>query len=339
MQANPGESDCEVSDLIQIIRSLAEKNAAPHAGTSDNVSHLCFFCAFCTTLAFMSLSGNAATMAMSKNAFEQMRGVDYEGLISNALEMMQNSKRNDDNSTELSPEQFTLKLANILKEAAIALKARRTISTAAMPCTWAAQMDQILSQIHEQWEGFNTSATQVAGGHDSSRPDDSSGEEIAQPMGKLNIAADEGKQTEEMKAEQADWEVDKKRIASTLSFGPIIRLNVGGHTFATTLSTLTRYPESRLGSMFSGRHELVKDEAGAHFIDRDGRHFHEILNFLRSPGSFDNSEFQGRKLTELISEAEYYGLQDVMFPISKFAPETVNACPPGNQVTLVHDNN
>jgi hypothetical protein len=37
--------------------------------------------------------------------------------------------------------------------------------------------------------------------------------------------------------------------------------------------------------MFSGRHELKKNEAGAHFIDRDGTHFNQILNFLRAPES------------------------------------------------------
>ncbi len=61
-----------------------------------------------------------------------------------------------------------------------------------------------------------------------------------------------------------------------------IRLNVGGFRFETTLSTLTRDPVSMLGRMFSDdwqdSDKLANEET---FIDRDGRHFHLILNFLR----------------------------------------------------------
>ena len=71
-----------------------------------------------------------------------------------------------------------------------------------------------------------------------------------------------------MKLELANWEEEKKRIANTQMFEQKINLDVGGHTFVTTLTTLTRFPETLLGAMFSGRHALTKNEAGAHFIDR-----------------------------------------------------------------------
>ena len=63
----------------------------------------------------------------------------------------------------------------------------------------------------------------------------------------------------------------------------VVTLNVGGYLFTTTIATLTRFSDTMLGAMFSGRHAFshTQDKNGAFFIDRDGRHFHEILNFLR----------------------------------------------------------
>ena len=77
----------------------------------------------------------------------------------------------------------------------------------------------------------------------------------------------------------------KQIVAENLErFKGRIKLNVGGMKFETTLSTLARYPDSMLGTMFSGREgiEVPVDEDGYVFIDRDGTHFRVILNFLRS---------------------------------------------------------
>lgn len=56
-------------------------------------------------------------------------------------------------------------------------------------------------------------------------------------------------------------------------FPNVISLNVGGYLFTTSLSTLQKYEDSMLAVMFSGRHEIVKDENGRYFIDRDGKYF------------------------------------------------------------------
>lgn len=61
----------------------------------------------------------------------------------------------------------------------------------------------------------------------------------------------------------------------------VIPLNVGGYSFVTTLSTLTKDKDSMLAAMFSGRHELDTDSEGRFFIDRDGTYFKYILNYLR----------------------------------------------------------
>uniref|UniRef100_A0ACD5TTZ0 Uncharacterized protein n=1 Tax=Avena sativa TaxID=4498 RepID=A0ACD5TTZ0_AVESA len=90
------------------------------------------------------------------------------------------------------------------------------------------------------------------------------------------------------------------------SSAPVL-LNIGGKKYATTVETLTqREPDSMLAAMFSGRHTLPRHPTtGAVFVDRDGKHFRHILNWLRD-GSIpvlSESEYQ-----QLLKEAEYYQL-------------------------------
>ena len=65
-----------------------------------------------------------------------------------------------------------------------------------------------------------------------------------------------------------------------------------------------------LAAMFSGRIGLARDKVGRFFIDRDGRFFHLILNYLRD-GSCQiprhPSEFQ-----ELRREATFYQLNSLL---------------------------
>jgi len=63
---------------------------------------------------------------------------------------------------------------------------------------------------------------------------------------------------------------------------PVITVNVGGTLFTTALSTLRRFPDSLLGSMFSGRHRILRDKDGHPFIDADPVHFRYILEYLRT---------------------------------------------------------
>ena len=62
----------------------------------------------------------------------------------------------------------------------------------------------------------------------------------------------------------------------------IIHLNVGGTLYTTTRETLTKYPESRLHAMFKDNPTVIcpKDERGNYFINRDGKTFQFILQFL-----------------------------------------------------------
>mmetsp|Transcript_35527 Transcript_35527/g.82997 ORF Transcript_35527/g.82997 Transcript_35527/m.82997 type:complete len:136 (+) Transcript_35527:126-533(+) len=88
-------------------------------------------------------------------------------------------------------------------------------------------------------------------------------------------------------------------------FPQIVHLNVGGHRFMTTLATLRADPASMLGRMFSGSHPVLRDKDGSFVLDRDGRHFHHILNFLRD-GSVPIGLSRVDRL-ELLREVDFYG--------------------------------
>eukprot|EP00850_Spirogloea_muscicola_P003625 SM000014S00413 [mRNA] locus=s14:1212399:1215934:+ [translate_table: standard] len=90
----------------------------------------------------------------------------------------------------------------------------------------------------------------------------------------------------------------------------------GGTQYTTTVDTLTqRDSTSMLGVMFGGRHRVHRDpKKGTVFIDRDGTHFRHVLNWLRD-GCVPVLE--GQIHQELVREAEYYQLQDMLEAMAK----------------------
>lgn len=95
----------------------------------------------------------------------------------------------------------------------------------------------------------------------------------------------------------------------------LVSLNVGGEIYTTTLDTLTRCRDSMLGAMFTGQIPVVRDSRGNVFIDRDGKAFRYILNFLRSgsldlPGSFS-------ELALLQREADFFQINPLLEEIRR----------------------
>jgi hypothetical protein len=141
--------------------------------------------------------------------------------------------------------------------------------------------------------------------------------------------------TANVNAEKAAWEQEKEQLAHTQKFEGIIKLNVGGKKFATSLATLRRCSDTMIGAMFSGRHELHKDDEGNVFIDRDGTHFEEILNFLRSPETYE-VDLPAAELNKLKQQCAYYGLLEAMFPFTPASPMSVRI-PNGQNCEITQD--
>lgn len=88
-----------------------------------------------------------------------------------------------------------------------------------------------------------------------------------------------------------------------------VKLNVGGSLHYTTMGTLTK-EDNMLRAMFSGRMEVLTDSEGWILIDRCGKQFGTILNYLRD-GSVvipDNHY----EIAELLAEAKYYLIQGLI---------------------------
>lgn len=98
-------------------------------------------------------------------------------------------------------------------------------------------------------------------------------------------------------------------------FPSIIDINVGGSVYTTSLASLTRFPDSMLGVMFSGRRPVAKDSRGNFFIDRDGPMFRYVLNFLRSSKLNLPDNFQ--EFDQLAEEADFYQIPRLMDALNK----------------------
>jgi len=62
----------------------------------------------------------------------------------------------------------------------------------------------------------------------------------------------------------------------------IIKLNVGGYKFSTTSSTISKCGSNFLSNLINGKIPSLKDEEGYIFIDRNGKNFEIILDYLRN---------------------------------------------------------
>jgi len=102
------------------------------------------------------------------------------------------------------------------------------------------------------------------------------------------------------KAETIDNEVD------IVSPNKYVKLNVGGSLHYTTMGTLTK-EDNMLRAMFSGRMVVLSDKEGWVLIDRCGKHFSTILNYLRD-GSVTLTDSRS-EISELLAEAKYYLIQ------------------------------
>eukprot|EP00092_Neocalanus_flemingeri_P033652 GFUD01036583.1.p1 GENE.GFUD01036583.1~~GFUD01036583.1.p1 ORF type:complete len:327 (-),score=88.35 GFUD01036583.1:1003-1983(-) len=99
-------------------------------------------------------------------------------------------------------------------------------------------------------------------------------------------------------------------LASMVKGNPsqYVKLNVGGSLHYTTIGTLTKH-DNMLRAMFSGRMEVLTDADGWILIDRNGKHFGSILNFLRD-GQIPLPDTK-RELLELQAEAKYYCIEEL----------------------------
>uniref|UniRef100_A0A4W5QT37 Potassium channel tetramerization domain containing 1 n=1 Tax=Hucho hucho TaxID=62062 RepID=A0A4W5QT37_9TELE len=99
-----------------------------------------------------------------------------------------------------------------------------------------------------------------------------------------------------------------------------VHIDVGGHMYTSSLATLTKYPESRIGRLFNGTEPIVLDSLKQHyFIDRDGHMFRYILNFLRMAKLLLPDDFKEYSL--LYEEARFFQLSPLQAELEHWKSE------------------
>ena len=107
----------------------------------------------------------------------------------------------------------------------------------------------------------------------------------------------------------------------------MLYLDVGGLKYTTTIATLRAEKGSMFEAMFSGHYPIKKQLDGTVFIDRDGRHFHYILNYLRgSVTALEDLPLDEIVLKELMKEADFYQLLGLKSILSFGIERTENVC-------------
>ncbi|PFX18190.1 BTB/POZ domain-containing protein KCTD6 [Stylophora pistillata] len=117
------------------------------------------------------------------------------------------------------------------------------------------------------------------------------------------------RETNKLRKEKKAFDKVAKKLEH-VHFPKMLKLNVGGHVFTTSLDTMNKHPGSVLPAMFSGRFDTKPGEDGTYFIDRDGTHFRCILNYLRTGKLVLPEDTVVRR--ELLSEAEFYQIEGIL---------------------------
>ncbi|KAK6299997.1 BTB/POZ domain-containing adapter for CUL3-mediated RhoA degradation protein 1-like [Coregonus clupeaformis] len=102
---------------------------------------------------------------------------------------------------------------------------------------------------------------------------------------------------------------EEKGVGGGLAGSKYVKLNVGGSLHYTTVQTLSK-EDGLLRSMCNGGAEVTIDSEGWVVLDRCGRHFGLVLNFMRD-GSVPLPESH-RELEEVLKEAQYYRVQGLV---------------------------
>jgi hypothetical protein len=90
-------------------------------------------------------------------------------------------------------------------------------------------------------------------------------------------------------------------------------LDIGGYRYTTSVQTLRRLSHTSFDAYFSGRYAMDRCDDGSIFIDRDGEHFGQVLEYLRdgvlSVAERDAAELDMSVLRWLKREMGFYCIE------------------------------
>ena len=117
-----------------------------------------------------------------------------------------------------------------------------------------------------------------------------------------------------------EWKQLKANLDKTDMKG-MVRLNVGGRKFTTSVETLTVEKDTFFTALLSKQFQPTKDDEDYIFIDEDGDIFAEILIYMRNPARYIISDEKLRQ--RVINDAEKYKLTKLLELIGFFPKSTL----------------
>jgi hypothetical protein len=121
--------------------------------------------------------------------------------------------------------------------------------------------------------------------------------------GLAEVAKEKADLRREIAAMQKQQEAQQGRVV----------LDIGGYRYKTSVQTLRRLPGTFFDAYFSGRYAMDRSEDGSIFIDRDGKHFGQVLEYLRdgvvSVAEKEASELDVGELRWLKREFGFYCIE------------------------------
>jgi len=125
-------------------------------------------------------------------------------------------------------------------------------------------------------------------------------------------------QMKELKNREERWKLMDEKIRNfVLNENEIIRLNVGGDSFATKLGTLVSVKDTLFYKIVIYEKFDMKKEI---FFDRFSNYFSYILDYLRYK-RLNYNRFKRLELEELLIEADYYEVSDISDKITNMLKE------------------
>ena len=127
-----------------------------------------------------------------------------------------------------------------------------------------------------------------------------------------------------IQAERDKWEKEKEEIRAMINLdSEVVSLNVGGtHHLKTERDVLRLCKGSTLEKMFNGMHELKKID-DAVFLDRDGRTFQYLVNYLRNDRTVFPEFMDKNDEIHFFKELDYWKIP--VRPNTKSASSVYNA--------------
>lgn len=84
----------------------------------------------------------------------------------------------------------------------------------------------------------------------------------------------------------------------------VVNLSIGGERFTSRFDNFAKYRDSTL-------YRLVENSNGDVFIDRDGKDFRHVLNYIRGIDSIQHIT-DGSTLSDLLEECRFYQIQELV---------------------------